>query len=543
MNIQDKTKEELIKELLELNQAHNALKLSHEEVTNKRKQAEEALSESEGKYRLLEQNSSDVIWKLDNNYHFTYVSPSIYQLRGLTSEEAMRESFQDTMPFHSQEVIYKAIIAGKEKEKLKDYEHVRLEIEQYHKDKHLVWVELSIRAMLDDQGKKIGYLGISRDITQRKISEKKIKEAVERFDTLLTNVPIGLYVFWIRANGHMEFEYVSDRWCEIVQISREEALADTFLVNMHIHKDEIEDFLLLNKEAAREQKKFVWEGRFTNREENQWFRIESIPVVFDNGDIQWYGIHQEITDRKLAEKALLESEMKLRDLNAQKDKFFSIIAHDLKSPFNAIIGFSDLLMDQINEKDYEGIYEYAKIIGQSSHRAMDLLMNLLEWSHSQTGRMLFNPISFDLVGLIKENIGLFENIASQKAISIKKVLPQESPVFADKPMISTVLRNLTSNAIKFTKEGGAINILVEKNSKEIIFSVSDNGIGIEPKRLEKLFRIGESDSTPGTNNEKGTGLGLILCKEFVENHGGKIWAESEEGKGSTFYFTLFNNSN
>jgi len=543
MNIQDKTKEELIKELLELNQAHNALKLSHEEVTNKRKQAEEALSESEGKYRLLEQNSSDVIWKLDNNYHFTYVSPSIYQLRGLTSEEAMRESFQDTMPFHSQEVIYKAIIAGKEKEKLKDYEHVRLEIEQYHKDKHLVWVELSIRAMLDDQGEKIGYLGISRDITQRKISEKKIKEAVERFDTLLTNVPIGLYVFWIRANGHMEFEYVSDRWCEIVQISREEALADAFLVNMHIHEDEIEDFLLLNREAAREQKKFVWEGRFTNREENQWFRIESIPVVFDNGDIQWYGIHQEITDRKLAEKALLESEMKLRDLNAQKDKFFSIIAHDLKSPFNAIIGFSDLLMDQINEKDYEGIYEYAKIIGQSSHRAMDLLMNLLEWSHSQTGRMLFNPISFDLVGLIKENIGLFENIASQKAISIKKVLPQESPVFADKPMISTVLRNLTSNAIKFTKEGGEINILVEKNSKEIIFSVSDNGIGIEPKRLEKLFRIGESDSTPGTNNEKGTGLGLILCKEFVENHGGKIWAESEEGKGSTFYFTLFNNSN
>jgi signal transduction histidine kinase len=195
-------------------------------------------------------------------------------------------------------------------------------------------------------------------------------------------------------------------------------------------------------------------------------------------------------------------------------------------------------MEQINEKDYQGIDKYAKIIEQSSKRAMDLLTNLLEWSQAQTGRMEFNPEYFNLVDLIGENKKLFDVIASQKAITIKKVLPNEISAFADKSMINTVLRNLITNSIKFTKEGGEVKISAEKRTKEILISVSDNGIGLVPERLEKLFRIDKNDSTPGTNNEKGTGLGLILCKEFVENHGGKIWAESEEGKGSTFYFTL-----
>ncbi len=233
----------------------------------------------------------------------------------------------------------------------------------------------------------------------------------------------------------------------------------------------------------------------------------------------------------------------LHELNAQKDKFFSIIAHDLKSPFNGIMGFSELLLNQISEKDYEGIDEYAKIIGQSSRRAMDLLTNLLDWSRAQTGRMEFNPENLDLADLIEEHKMLFDAIAGQKGITIKKVLPHEISVFADRQMISTVLRNLISNAIKFTKEGGEVKISTEKRTNEILIFVSDNGIGISPERLEKLFRIDESDSTSGTNNEKGTGLGLILCKEFVENHGGKIWAESEEGKGSVFYFTILCNIN
>ena len=202
------------------------------------------------------------------------------------------------------------------------------------------------------------------------------------------------------------------------------------------------------------------------------------------------------------------------------------------------MGFSEVMMNQIMEKDYKGIDEYASIIKQSSQRILNLLMNLLEWSRAQTGTMHYKPATFDLVEMIKENIMLFEVVANQKAITINNVLPHEISVFADKPMIGTVLRNLINNAIKFTHQGGEITISAEKRATEILVSVSDSGIGISPERVEKLFRIAESDSTPGTNNEKGTGLGLILCKEFVENHGGKIWVESKEKKGSTFYFTL-----
>lgn len=249
-------------------------------------------------------------------------------------------------------------------------------------------------------------------------------------------------------------------------------------------------------------------------------------------------IASDITDRKNMEEALRESESRLRELNAQKDKFFSIIAHDLRSPFNAIIGLSDVLLDQLNDNDYEKIDLIASMIGQSSRRAMNLLMNLLEWSVLQTGRMEFNPETFNLKLLIEDNKDLLDVVANQKTITIHVATPTEIIVHADKSMINTVLRNLISNAIKFTGQGGEINISVMKKANEFLVSVSDNGIGIQTERLSMLFRIDQSDSTPGTNNEKGTGLGLILCKEFVEKHGQKIWVESEIGKGTTFYFTI-----
>lgn len=245
-----------------------------------------------------------------------------------------------------------------------------------------------------------------------------------------------------------------------------------------------------------------------------------------------------VIEKKQAENQLRKSESELKELNAQKDKFFSIIGHDLKSPFNSILGFSELLEEQISENDYENIDKYAKIIGQSSQRALDLLMNLLEWSRAHTGKMEFSPENFELVHFINEITLLHDNIVVQKSITLKKDLPPELMVCADKQMISTVIRNLISNAIKFTRQGGEIIILAEKRVKEIFVSVSDNGVGIAPGRIEKLFRIDESDSTPGTNNEKGTGLGLILCKEFVEKHGGEIWADSIQNEGSVFCFTI-----
>jgi signal transduction histidine kinase len=230
----------------------------------------------------------------------------------------------------------------------------------------------------------------------------------------------------------------------------------------------------------------------------------------------------------------------LHELNLTKDKFFTILSHDLKNPFNAIIGFSSILAEQVQEKNYEGIEEYARIVQGSSQRAMDLLINLMEWSRSQSGRMEFTPKNIEIVQLINEVSELTNDSALHKSITITKELPDRATIFADKAMIGTILRNLISNAIKFTNSGGRIVISAEQMDDELVVSVSDNGVGIKADSIEKLFRIEESYSTKGTQDEEGTGLGLLLCKEFILKHGGKIWAESKLHSGSTFYFTVPN---
>ncbi len=228
----------------------------------------------------------------------------------------------------------------------------------------------------------------------------------------------------------------------------------------------------------------------------------------------------------------------LKNINATKDKFFSIIAHDLRSPFGAIVGYSNILEKQVEKKNYSGIAEFAEIIQISSEKAMALLMNLTEWAQSQTGIIRFNPKPLDMVDLIHEAVNLFSDIANQKLIEIEKILPPEAPVMADKAMVSTILRNLLSNAIKYSEPGGKITLSVTIKTDELIVFVADSGVGIPENRMDRIFRIDESYSTSGTMNEKGTGLGLILCKEFIDKHNGKIWVESKEGKGSVFYFSL-----
>jgi two-component system sensor histidine kinase/response regulator len=247
---------------------------------------------------------------------------------------------------------------------------------------------------------------------------------------------------------------------------------------------------------------------------------------------------RDITVRKNAEKVLKEREQRLKELNATKDRFFSIIGHDLKSPFNSIMGFTDLLLEQIRAKDYEGIENYARIIQKSSKRAMALLTNLLEWSRSQTGRIDFNPEYVELVKKINLATEFFNDTAGQKSITIVKKLPHNIPVWADRHMISSILHNLISNGIKFSPPGSQITITAEPRKDHAIISVADNGVGIKENDLGNLFSIEHCQSTPGTQNETGTGLGLLICKEFVEMHKCKIWSESQKGKGSTFFFTL-----
>jgi signal transduction histidine kinase len=228
----------------------------------------------------------------------------------------------------------------------------------------------------------------------------------------------------------------------------------------------------------------------------------------------------------------------LTDLNATKDNFFSIIAHDLKSPFSSIMGFSDLIIEKVQMKDYSEIETFARYIQSSSSHVMELLTNLLEWSRTQTGKMAFNPENIKIGIIVNEVINLLNESAMKKSISIKTQISESCVVFADRAMLNTIMRNLISNSIKFTYPNGKITVSAYSDDVESVITVADNGIGIRKEDIEKLFRIEEFLSSKGTAGEEGTGLGLFICNEFVKKHGGEICVRSERGTGSEFIIKL-----
>ncbi|HRS44496.1 MAG TPA: tetratricopeptide repeat-containing sensor histidine kinase [Tenuifilum sp.] len=240
-------------------------------------------------------------------------------------------------------------------------------------------------------------------------------------------------------------------------------------------------------------------------------------------------------------KKLKESEKNLSELNATKDKLFSIIAHDLKNPFNALIGFSDILERNFNHLTDNEKKEYISVISESAQNLYKLLDNLLQWTRAQTGSINYIPEKFKLEPLIKQEVLNLNANAEKKRINVSVNASTAISVYADKNSIATVIRNLLSNAIKFTDIGGTIEIIASESKdfpKMAEVVVKDSGIGIDQDDLERIFMIDGSYSTKGTANETGTGLGLLLCHEFVTKNNGKIWVNSSKGSGSEFHFTI-----
>ncbi|OGV07036.1 MAG: hypothetical protein A2499_16255 [Stygiobacter sp. RIFOXYC12_FULL_38_8] len=230
--------------------------------------------------------------------------------------------------------------------------------------------------------------------------------------------------------------------------------------------------------------------------------------------------------------------VKLRELNATKDKFFSIIAHDLKNPITAQFTLTSMIIENYKDMGKDELLELIEAVDKAGKQTYRLLENLLYWSRAQIGRLEYDPKEIFLDEMIRESYDLLFDNAKAKNITLVPVAQSSFAAYGDEEMIKTVLRNLISNAIKFTNQGGTVRVELEKKKEQRIVRVIDNGVGIPPEYLDQIFRIDVVASTPGTEGERGTGLGLILCKEFVEKNGGKLRVESEEGKGSTFSFSL-----
>ncbi|MDR6843689.1 tetratricopeptide repeat-containing sensor histidine kinase [Flavobacterium granuli] len=247
----------------------------------------------------------------------------------------------------------------------------------------------------------------------------------------------------------------------------------------------------------------------------------------------WLYLSKRKTNLQLEEKNKVIS-----NINKQKDKFFSIIAHDLRGPFNGFLGLTELLAQDIDNMDKEEIQFAAVNMRSSAVNLHRLLENLLEWSRMEQGLIPFNPQKSKFLSLVNESINALQDEANKKRIKIQRSIPEDLTIYADHHILQSVIRNLLSNAIKFTPKDGSVKIEAHEDSKNTIVSISDTGIGMDAKIQNNLFKLDIKTNRNGTENEPSTGLGLILCKEFVEKHNGKIWVESEVNKGTTFYFSF-----
>lgn len=255
-------------------------------------------------------------------------------------------------------------------------------------------------------------------------------------------------------------------------------------------------------------------------------------------------INTHLSIKKYQSKILEQNELlqqkntQLIEANASKEKFFSIIAHDLKSPVNTLLTYSEVLSQNFDKLEKEKLRQGITALNNSATRAYKLLLDLLNWARSHSGKMEYKPEEIDLGKIARENVELLEDRAKEKGIHLTSTVKEGLRVISDKNMVSTIMRNLLTNAVKFTSKNGKVKIRHKVEKLNIRITVSDTGIGISEDNIKKLFRLDTFYRTSGSDNEKGSGLGLLLCKEFIEKLQGEIWIESKLGKGSSFNFTL-----
>jgi len=369
------------------------------------------------------------------------------------------------------------------------------------------------------------------DIYTRKMTEEALGRSEERFRKIFEESPVGMAL----VNRNFQFTRVNKALCDFIQYSEDEMLNKSFV--QVTHPDSVDrDKAAVKKILSGELQVYQTEKRYIRKDGVVvWGEAHISALWNDDGTLRSFlAIVKDISRRKTDEEKIREINENLLELNATKDKLFSIIAHDLKSPFNAILGFSSILTQEARTLDIEEIENYASIINVSADQTYKLLENLLDWARMQQGKIVFNPKSLIPAQLVREVSELLEENARIKQIVIKNLIPETMMMKADEDMMKTIFRNLISNAIKFSHMGGIIELTAVSEDDRINFSVKDQGTGISAENIKKLFNIGTTFTMRGTNNEKGTGLGLLLCKDFMDKHGGEISVQSEPGTGSTF---------
>lgn len=505
----------------------------------------------DGEYQSLAQSKlflhtlnsiNDCISITDMNDRFIYVNESFISTYGYLPEELighhismLRSEKNDPTVL---EKIYPQTIKGGWRGKLWNKK----------KNGEDFLIELYSTIVRDEKGNPLALVGVARDLTKQIEADEKLDEAYGKYRHLFHEIKAAIY----ESTPDGRLIELNPAGMELLGIESPEQLANINISDaFYINKIDRET---INKEVAKYG--FVKDYELnlkTLKNEIITVRETSTAIKDKSGNIIAYrGILRDITEAKnnedklkqlvekleLVNNQLHQSEDELKNTNATKDKFFSIIAHDLRSPFSSLLSFSEFLIEDIETLDKEETKLFAEKIHEAAESVFVLLENLLQWSRIQSGKIPYNPMSFKISHKINQVISLLANNAANKKITIHNECLNDAMVLADEDMLFSVIQNLLSNAIKFTNTGGKIIFSSAILDEEIKISIIDNGVGMKEEDLKKLFRLDTQLTTYGTNDEKGSGLGLLLCHEMIERNRGKITAESKIGEGTTFTFTL-----
>lgn len=491
------------------------LKLENSELRNLQEMNEKEKEQAEKYYRIFNLNPSAVALSVFETGEYIEVNESFLRIFGLQRNQVIGKTSIELNLLTAE--TRKSIIAGLNG--ATSIFNFPIEIKNYLGE---IRYGIFSGEYFLLRGRKL-WITVMQDVTEMRKMELELKKSEERFRNYINSTSDIVYTL----DAKQRHTGIYGNWVERFGFEVADFMGKT-------PREIMGDFASVHEEANQKALKgetVVYEWLSQKDNEMHCFQTSVTPLMLDGIVTGLIGIGREITKLKQVEN-------ELRNLNATKDKLFSIISHDLRTPFNAIIGFSQIIHEKCIGHDYESVEKYSQHVYLSAQRSYNLLNNLLLWSGIQTGRLTFNPVELNFYTIVLSIIDLFDASINQKGIQLQNKVEPSLMFVADSMMIESVMRNLVSNAIKYTPSGGTVIVSAHRDNNEIIISVRDNGLGMDVLEIKNLYGPDFKKSTVGTNNESGSGLGLAICNEFIVRHGGRLEIESSIGNGSTFKVIL-----